>query len=348
MSKGTKMADYSTPAGRLILPVDPDQTAWLQTRRTGLGGTDAATIVGANKFATLFGTWQDKTSTDTPVDETNDLFWFGHSLEPILAARFEAETGISTRRVGTLRSTEHPHMIANIDRLTGDGGALEIKTTEWFTSSGKEWTGGEIPEHPWWQMQHCLAVSGRSHGWFAALVGRRFVIAGPVDRDEAAIATLVAAELAFWEQHVVTGVAPAIDPATFDEDEARARFTTVDPATAVDIADQPVPEAWLDTLNVFLAARAAEADAKKVKESAKAELMSLLGAREFLTVGGVPAVRWAQTSGARYFDQDEAVRLLAAAQGLTEFEVKAALTKKRPDGRTFTVVGKTITKGLAA
>ena len=266
----------------------------------------------------------------------------------MLAERFEAETGIKTRRVGTLRSTEHPHMIANIDRLTGDGGALEIKSTDWFTDAGKEWTGGEIPAHPWWQMQHCLAVSGRSHGWFAALVGRRFVIAGPIDRDEAAIATLITAETMFWTRHVLTSVAPDIDWAAFDEDEARARFATVDPDTAVDVNDQVIPDAALDTLNAFLANRALEAEAKKAKEAAKAELMGLIGAREYLTVGGVPAVRWAQTSGARYFDTDEAVRLLAAAQGLTEFEVKAALTRKRPDGRTFTVVSKYLTKGLAA
>jgi len=62
-------------------------------------------------------------------------------LEPVLAARFEAETGIKTSRIGTLRSVEHPHMIANLDRITADGGALEEKTTEWFTPSGTA-TGG--------------------------------------------------------------------------------------------------------------------------------------------------------------------------------------------------------------
>lgn len=344
----TSPQNWKAPNAQLVLPVDPDVTEWLEVRRQGLGGTDAATIMGANKFATLYGTWVEKTSTEPPVDKASDLLWFGHEVEPMLARRFEAETGIATRRVGTLRSKSHPFMQANPDRFTGDGGGLEIKSTDWFTDAGKEWTGGEIPAHPWWQAQHCMAVSGRSHWWFAALVGRRFVIAGPVMRDEDAIAALVAAEEKFWTEHVQTGIEPAIDYASIDEAEARARFAVVDPAATVDILDQPIPEVWQDTLADFLSNRDAETAAKKAKDAAKARLMGLIGDREYLTVDQRPVLRWGQTAGARYFDQDAAVAELAELRGQTEFEVRSSLTKHRPDGRSLTVVANKTAKKVAA
>lgn len=330
--------NWATPNAELVLPVDPDPIEWLKVRRQGLGGTDAATIMSANKFEFLYRMWQDKTSTETPVDEDNDLFWYGHEIERPVRNRFASKTGFAVRRVGTLRSKTHPFMQANIDALTSDGGILEIKSTEWFTESGKEWTGGDIPDHPWWQVQHCLAVSGRSHGWFAALVGRRLFIVGPIERDEEAIERLIAAEQTFWEDHVVPQIGPAVDLTTITEEEAKARFPVVTPDKAVDIDDQPIPEIWVDTFTAFIEARDKEAAAKREKEAAKAKLMAVIGDREFLTRGGRPLLRWGQVSGASYFDKDGAVNKLADLTGKTPFEVERELTKKRADTRSLTVV----------
>lgn len=329
---------WATPGADLVLPVDPDMTEWLTLRRAGLGGTDAATIMGANKFSNLFSTWMDKTSVLPPENLSSDLLWFGHEVEPMMRRRFTTETRIATRRVGTLRSKTHPFMQANIDGLTSDGGILEIKSTDWFTDAGKEWTGGDIPDHPWWQVQHCLAVSGRSHGWFVALVGRKFIIAGPIERDEEAIERLIAAERAFWEGYVVAGVAPPIDFSTIDEDEARARFPVGTPDATVAIDDQPVPEIWIDTLDDFLAARTAESDAKTKKEAAKARLMGFIGDKQLLTLGGQPVLKWGKTAGASYLDGDDIVQRLAELEGKTEFEVRREHTKKRADTRSLTVV----------
>jgi len=331
-------ANWSAPNAELVLPVDPGMTEWLTLRRAGLGGTDAATIMGANKFANLFSMWMDKTSTLPPENLSSDLLWFGHEVEPMMRRRFTTETNIATRRVGTLRSKTHPFMQANIDGLTADGGILEIKSTDWFTDAGKEWTGGDIPDHPWWQVQHCLAVSGRSHGWFVALVGRKFVIAGPIERDEEAIERLIAAEQAFWEQYVVGGVAPPINFETIDEDEARSRFPVATPDATVAIDAQPIPEIWTDHLDSFLTARTTESDAKKAKEAAKAKLMGLIGDKQLLTLGGKPVLKWGQTAGASFLDGDEVVRRLAEVEGKTEFEIRREHTKKRADTRSLTVV----------
>ena len=39
-----------TPTGRLILPADADRAHWLTARRSGLGSSDVAAILGISRY----------------------------------------------------------------------------------------------------------------------------------------------------------------------------------------------------------------------------------------------------------------------------------------------------------
>ena len=181
----TTKPDYRVPNAKLILAVDADRKDWLLTRTLGCGGSDVAVVTGGARYygTNPFTIWQDKTSDQPPVEGDKDIFWFGQEVEPLLAARFTADTGIATRNVGTYQSKEHPWAMANPDRLTADGGVLEIKTTGIYTDKAKDWKAGEVPDNAYVQTQYYLGVTGRSHAWFIALVDRTPHIIEPVDRD---------------------------------------------------------------------------------------------------------------------------------------------------------------------
>ena len=65
-----------------VLPADADRDAWLDTRREGIGGSDASTIAGVNPYTTLYELWLDKTGYDVETRYTPEMR-FGHLIEPV-------------------------------------------------------------------------------------------------------------------------------------------------------------------------------------------------------------------------------------------------------------------------
>ena len=95
-----------------------DRKAWLNLRKEGLGGTDAAVIMGMSKFKTLHRLWAEKTGRFQPEELSNDeAVHFGAVLEEVVAEEFTIRTGKKVKKHGLLRSMEHPWMLASVDRI---------------------------------------------------------------------------------------------------------------------------------------------------------------------------------------------------------------------------------------
>ena len=108
------------------------------------------------------------------------------------------------------RSEEHPFMIADIDRLiVGEDAGLECKTASAYNAD--KWKDGAVPMHYIIQCAHYMAVTGRK-AWYIAVVilGKEFKFAR-IEHDDAMIASLVAIEEAFWNNHVVPRIMPPPD-----------------------------------------------------------------------------------------------------------------------------------------
>lgn len=328
--------NYTAPSGRLILPVDAPREDWLRTRLLGVGGTDVATITGANKYATPFDAWSAKLDPD-PVEVSSEAMWWGTNTERLTAFRFEEITGLQTRRAGTYAHREHTHHLVNPDRFTSDGGVLEIKDHESLSDAGKTVLRGEVTAHAYTQLMWACHVTGRSHGWFAAKVGKKTVVLGPFPRDEEFIARLMAAADVFWEQ-VQTRTPPPMDLATITPEEVAARFPTVDPDTAVEVTSLPIPDMYLDDLARLDEIRDLGSKFAAEREQIEARLKALIGDHEYLTISGRPVLRWQQVAGRRAFDKAAAVRQLAELTGRTPVEVEADLTKQGAPTRRFSPI----------
>ena len=170
---------------------------WLEYRRSGIGGSDAATIVGLNPFSSPYYLFCDKMGA-LPEKEDTEAMRQGRDLEQYVAERWMERTGKRVKRNNTMwRSTVWPWMLADIDReVVGENAGLECKTTSLYNKH--DFAGGEIPLTYYVQCQHYMAVMGFERMYLAVLVLNRGFYDFVIERDEKEIDTLAAAEGEFW------------------------------------------------------------------------------------------------------------------------------------------------------
>lgn len=189
---------------------DLSREEWLRLRRQGIGGSDAASILGLNPYSSAIDVYADKLGLIEPKEETESM-WLGNVLEPFVAKRFEKETGMSVqRRNAILQHPDHPWMIANVDRMVvGQKAGLEIKTTSLFNKT--RFADGEVPLPYYVQMLHYLAVTGATDWYLVVLVLGRSLHVFHVQRNESEVDALIQAEKNFWENHVLKQIPPPPD-----------------------------------------------------------------------------------------------------------------------------------------
>ena len=117
----------------LIEAVDPGQARalFLAERLTGIGGSDAACVVGLNPYKLPLQLYLEKRGELAEADlSDNAAVRWGNLLEDVVADHFAETTGKSVRRnAELLRSEQWPWMIAHIDReLVDEDAILECKT----------------------------------------------------------------------------------------------------------------------------------------------------------------------------------------------------------------------------
>lgn len=192
---------------------------WLEARRVGIGGSDAAAILGMNKFKSPVGVYLDKIGQSPEEKMSSEAAYWGNTLEDIVAQEFSKRTGLKIRkRNAILQHPDHPFMIANVDRLiVGVDEGLECKTASEYLK--QEWTEDQVPASYLIQCQHYMAVAGFQAWWIAVLIGGNKFQFKRIERDEEIISHLIEQEKNFWENHVLK-----LEPPMFDGSEASTKL----------------------------------------------------------------------------------------------------------------------------
>lgn len=258
---------------------DMSREDWLEARRKGIGGSDAAAIMGANPYVTPLTVYADKIGA-APEKETSEAMRQGTDLEAYVADRFTEATEIKLRRVNRiLQHPEYPWMLANIDRdvIGGDGG-FEAKTTNLLNKHDFE--NGEVPLNYMWQCQHYMAVTGAPYWYLAVLVlGKAFHVFR-IDRDDALIDRLIQAEQEFWLEHVEKRVPPLPTGSDSDDAALEAIYPESQVGTDADLTELN------DTLNLIELLKADKAKLDTRIRSAEEEIKAILCDRERGTAAG--------------------------------------------------------------
>lgn len=110
---------------------------WLEYRRKGIGGSDAAAVLGISPFRTGRDLYYDKLNIVTADDAENWVqLEVGTLLEPLVAKIFAHKTGYKIyRRPFMFQHPLYPWMLADLDYMVelpdGTTAILEIKTTNY-------------------------------------------------------------------------------------------------------------------------------------------------------------------------------------------------------------------------
>lgn len=252
---------YPTGATVVLEPGAPEKD-WHAARQTGLGGSDIAAICGLNPYTSPLEIWLRKTGQTVPPREDavlSEAALMGHLLEPIVATRFIALTGLyAAPGPGTLRIPCTP-WIANLDRVTfedDEPGVVEIKTRSSYALN--DWLD-EVPTDVQIQTQWYLAVTGWQFAHIACLIGGQRTIVHRLQRDEQMIADLMAIATEFWGW-VENRQQPPLDGSQATGDLLDRIHAT--PTEDVVVADAVEVEGWLQQ----------RAHAKEAKDAADVAL----------------------------------------------------------------------------
>lgn len=205
------------------------RSEWLEKRKSYIGGSEAACIVGMNPYSTNVDLWELKTGRRKADDiSDNPYVRYGTNAEGFLRELFRLDFpqyNVGYAEHNMWINSDYPFAHASLDGWIEDRdgrkGVLEIKTTTIQNAAMKERWNNRIPDNYYIQVLHYLMVTGFD---FAVLKAQLKWDYGDdvmcqtkhyfIERAEVAedISMLIDAERRFTEYLVTDTVPPLILP----------------------------------------------------------------------------------------------------------------------------------------
>lgn len=266
---------------------------WLRERQKGIGGSDAAAVVGLSKWTTRYQLYLDKTEPVVDTEPTDAQEW-GILLEPLIRQRYCNKTGRSVEIPAHI--IEHPELpwcLANPDGITVERDRIfEAKTAAWDDDEWGEEGTADVPDAYALQVQHYMAVTGISVADIAVLFrGSQFRIY-TVPADPVMQRNLLKLEAEFWDS-----VQRREPPHPSDGEDAKLRW----PTSRLDglvYADPDDVEAWEELLDVRRRIAELDEEKKKLELALKKKIADASGIQH----EGRPLVTWKNNKNSLGFD----------------------------------------------
>lgn len=195
-----------------------DEEAWLAARTHGIGGSDIASILGESSWKSAYDIWMSKTgqlpSPNTGAEhlQSEPARW-GNLLEDTIAYEWARRNNKQIIKIPvSLKSNEHPYMLANIDGfvLSDDRktitGILEIKTTSAYNK--ELWEVGPVPYYYICQATWYTMITDLPGFDIVCLVGGQHLFSYYFPKDPELCERMKAAADKFWNINVRQLIAP--------------------------------------------------------------------------------------------------------------------------------------------
>ena len=310
----------------LVSTKELDREEWLEQRRQGIGGSDAAKVLGVSRWGGPLSVYLEKKGLYIPDDPGEPAYW-GKVLEDVVAREFEKRSGLRVQRQNKIFThPDYPWMLANIDRrIVGQKKGLECKTASNFM--GDEWEGDELPDAYYIQIQHYMAVMGWEACWVACLIGGQRYVQKEVQRNPELINTIIEKEREFWEEHFLKDVPPPVTP--FDNPNS------LWPEQTEDDMVQDIDEETITIAQSLARVQATIKGLKNEEERLKGILKAKIGEK-----AGIQGIcSWKQAKSKMVTDwQSVAIELGA------ESDIISRHTEEKPGSRRF-LLDKSLSKG---
>ena len=190
------------------------KTEWLAKRGRGIGGSEAAAVLGLSPWATPVTVWLRKTGRAPEQPET-EAMRIGTELEDLVARRYVEVSGREVRNHNAWLADGC--LIGNIDRLVIPEGKKSaahkgVITTDRLLeckTSSHAWEDG-VPLYYQIQVQHYMGLAPTVQFADVAclfLLSKKFETY-TVERDNEVIADMQERLREWWERHIVKGEMP--------------------------------------------------------------------------------------------------------------------------------------------
>lgn len=258
-------------------------------RKNGIGGSDAAAVIGWSKFKTPYDVWKSKiTNEETPVNQAMQI---GNDLEAYVREMYEKETNNKVKTLeDTLKHKKHKYILGNLDGLVDDKTGLEIKTT----SNAAMLNLKDLTENRDWlcQVAHYAEVAELStmHVFVYHIESKltKMYIYNASDTFQNA---LIKKEVQFWENHVI----PSIPPAFTKLCDIKNHFKHAENIQA--IADNETHSKIKRLIELHKYKKRLEEEEEKIKTDVYLQMGT---ANELVNEEGVKLATWNEVSNNRF------------------------------------------------
>jgi putative phage-type endonuclease len=273
-----------------------EQAAFAESRRSGLGGSDIAVLLGLSPFKSPLQLYLEKRGEIADEDLSgNEAVTLGNELEPVILQRYAIRHRVEVVRLNGVvyRDKANPWRFVHPDGyVAGTRVGLEAKTAGLVSGRASDEWGDGPDDYP-------VAYGAQVH-WghtfelfdetvLAAFVAGFGYLEKPIARDRELEEGLIAQAGAFWAD-VLAGNPPPVRSI----DDARALYP------------RSVPKATIEASDAILAAdaelRILEARAKEIEASIdaqKAAIMAFMAENEVLVRNGKAIRSWKLQQSAR-------------------------------------------------
>lgn len=211
----------------MILADPKTHSEWLSARCKGIGGSDAACVVGKNKYKSNLQLWREKQGiVSSPDISDKPAVAYGKAAEAHIREMFRLDYPdfqVDYHEYRMYANDDYPFIFATLDgeitdKSNDSRGILEIKTATIQNSvQWEDWGDDVIPQNYFVQLLHQLTATGWDFAILRAYIryrrnGRLFAAVKDyrIDRSDVAedIKFLIEKESEFW-QSLQDGKEPA-------------------------------------------------------------------------------------------------------------------------------------------
>ena len=152
-----------------------NRSEWLEERQKGIGGSEAAAIMGMNPYMSNVELWEYKTGRRVRDIKESEYMEYGREAEKPLIELFRLDypkyKTIIPEAYTLQRNEEYPYILGTVDaelsseleeevaNKPGRKGFLEVKTTNIMASRQKEQWDERVPDNYYIQILHYFLVN---------------------------------------------------------------------------------------------------------------------------------------------------------------------------------------------
>ena len=276
---------------------------WLEERKNGIGGSDAAAILGLSPYASALRVYLEKIGEYSEELSVERMYW-GLQFEEKIALEYEV------RNPQWKVKHNDSHLITyhypdewcrcTVDAMADNGQykkVIECKNVSEYTKDA--WTE-KVPDHYLIQLMHNMYVSSAQLGVLCVLIGGQEWRCYEFEYDEGLVDMIIEKEKDFWENNVLKRIPPAPHGSS---SSMLARIYKHSNGMKMVVDDDSIGQ----SIKTYYAANKAKKEYEKIEEDNRALIQAHLG----VAANGIYidehektayAVSWTDVKGRASFD----------------------------------------------